>query len=114
MQDPLAQRVGRNIRHYRKLKGLTQQELGLAVDLDPKSLSRIEGGFRMPGLPLIERIATALDIEMWQLVDDDQQQARELEELKRICEIADLDEHERELILDLANRCVEFFRENDS
>ncbi len=113
-QDPLALKIGENIRHYRKLKGMTQQGLGGEVSLDPKSLSRMEGGWRMPGLPLIERIATALDVQMWQLVDRDRQQAQELEELRAICQIGDLTDKQRQLIIDIAANCVDYFRQGDA
>ena len=57
-----AEKWGRRIRAFRKLKGYTQEgfakELGVSVSI----LGEIERGNRMPAQDLIERIAGLLNI----------------------------------------------------
>ena len=57
-----AEKWGRRIRAYRKLKGFTQEgfskELGVSVSI----LGEIERGNRLPATDLLERIASSLKI----------------------------------------------------
>ncbi|WP_079504215.1 helix-turn-helix domain-containing protein [Mesobacillus jeotgali] len=62
-----AEKWGRRIRAYRKLKGYTQEgfakELGISVSV----LGEIERGNRMPDERLITRIANFLDVGLDEL-----------------------------------------------
>ncbi|MBT2699364.1 helix-turn-helix transcriptional regulator [Bacillus sp. ISL-40] len=59
-----AEKWGRRIRAYRKLKGFTQEgfskELGVSVSI----LGEIERGNRLPAVDLLERIADSLKISI--------------------------------------------------
>jgi transcriptional regulator with XRE-family HTH domain len=59
-----AEKWGRRIRAYRKLKGFTQEgfskELGVSVSI----LGEIERGNRLPSVDLLERIAHSLKISI--------------------------------------------------
>ncbi|MFL6517751.1 transcriptional regulator with XRE-family HTH domain [Neobacillus sp. B4I6] len=59
-----AEKWGRRIRAYRKLKGFTQEgfskELGVSVSI----LGEIERGNRLPAVDLLERIAYSLKISI--------------------------------------------------
>ncbi|MDP4164443.1 MAG: helix-turn-helix transcriptional regulator [Bacillota bacterium] len=59
-----AEKWGRRIRAYRKLKGYTQEgfskELGISVSI----LGEIERGNRMPGQELLNRIAAVLRVSL--------------------------------------------------
>ena len=54
---------GRKVKEYRKSKNLTQAQLAEQVNVDDKHISCIEGGKNFPSADLIERLATALEIE---------------------------------------------------
>lgn len=54
---------GRKIKECRKKKGLTQAQLAEFVNVDDKHISCIESGKNFPSPDLIERLATALNIE---------------------------------------------------
>jgi transcriptional regulator with XRE-family HTH domain len=43
-QDEVRHRVGRNIKRLRRLRGMSQEELGEKVDLTAKHISRMERG----------------------------------------------------------------------
>ena len=54
---------GQKIKECRKKKGLTQAQLAEFVNVDDKHISCIESGKNFPSPDLIERLATALNLE---------------------------------------------------
>jgi transcriptional regulator with XRE-family HTH domain len=60
--------LGRRVRTLRKLRGLTQEELGERAQLTGKFLGQIERGDANPSLELLARLARALQIELWELL----------------------------------------------
>lgn len=65
----VASRLGLRIKKLRKAKGLTQEELGDAVNLDYKYISLLERGVRTPSVKALVRISDALDVEMKDFFD---------------------------------------------
>ncbi len=55
-------RLGKRIRHLRKMKGVTQKQLGRALQLDSSHISRIENGLLNTGVANIFRIAACLGV----------------------------------------------------
>ena len=55
--------VGVNIRYYRRLNNLTQEELAERVDVSSPYIGYLERGQKSPSLELLIRIASALNIE---------------------------------------------------
>lgn len=62
-----AERWGRRIRAYRKLKGFTQEKLAKAVGMSVSVLGEIERGNRMPPENRLHSIAEALQISVEEL-----------------------------------------------
>lgn len=66
-----AEEIGRYIREERKKKGLTQaivaQKAGIAVN----SLRLYEAGKRFPNVEQLQRIANAIDVDVFSLMDFD-------------------------------------------
>jgi predicted transcriptional regulator/DNA-binding XRE family transcriptional regulator len=56
--------LGRRLRHYRRARGLTLDELGAAVGRAPSHLSLIENGRREPKLSLLRALAGALEVPL--------------------------------------------------
>ena len=56
--------IGRNIRHLRKKKNLTQDQLAELIDGDQKYISRIESGKAKASLLYYLRIANALCVSI--------------------------------------------------
>ncbi len=56
--------LGRWIRHYRKAKGLTLDQLANAVEASPSHLSLIETGQREARVTMLAKIASSLDIPL--------------------------------------------------
>jgi len=60
--------VGRNVRQLRMAKGMTQERLAFASDLDLTYIGGIERGRRNPSLLVMARIAEALDASIADLI----------------------------------------------
>jgi len=58
----LTQTFGANVRHYRKARGLSQEEFADAAKLSVAMISKIERGETAPSLESVEKIAVALDV----------------------------------------------------
>ena len=59
----LVQLLGKNVRRYRKEKGMTQEELAVAASMERSYVSDIERGTRNPSIAALGRLAEALKIE---------------------------------------------------
>ena len=70
--------IGRQIRELRKLKGLSQDQLAEAAEIDAKSLSRIERGVFLPALDTVQRLADALGLSIAELFAGEARNARAL------------------------------------
>lgn len=57
-----------NIRYYRKLLNLSQQELAEKSDISTSFVQEIELGRKHPSLTTLDKLAGALDIEVFQLL----------------------------------------------
>ena len=60
--------VGQNVRRLRATKGMTQERLAFAADLDLTYIGGIERGRRNPSLLVMVRIADALDVPLAELL----------------------------------------------
>ncbi len=66
-KDDLAKKLGNNIKIFRKKLKLTQLELSIQADIVEDYLQSIEVGRRKPSLDVLEKIAKALKIELYEL-----------------------------------------------
>ena len=57
------------IRAFRKLKGMTQMELAEQIGVSVAVLGAVERGTRTPDLLLLEKISSALHIEIDELIN---------------------------------------------
>ncbi|MBQ7449901.1 helix-turn-helix transcriptional regulator [bacterium] len=82
--DILKKNIGEKIKFFRKKKGLSQEELAEKINLEMKSLSRIESGHNYPQCENLIAISNALEIAPWQLYfmknDDLEKMKREISE----------------------------------
>lgn len=75
----LKKTIGAKIKYFRKLRGLSQAQLAEIVNIEMKSLSRIESGHNYPQCENLVAIASALDVMPWQLYFE---QEESLEKMK--------------------------------
>jgi transcriptional regulator with XRE-family HTH domain len=62
-----AEKWGRRIRAFRKLKGYTQERLAKELGISVSILGEVERGNRLPSEQLIEQIAKRLNISVKEL-----------------------------------------------
>jgi transcriptional regulator with XRE-family HTH domain len=89
----------KNLKEYRKKCGLTQEQLAEKVKVTPHYIGMLEMGRNFPAADLIERIAKALNIEMYELFVDSLSPAKELEKLRH------------DIMLEIKNTITETVRE---
>ena len=70
MERDIAVRIGKNIANARKTAKRTQEDVAEKLDIDTGSLSRMERGIILPGIPMLNRIADELRVSLWQLLKD--------------------------------------------
>jgi transcriptional regulator with XRE-family HTH domain len=58
----LVQLLGRNVRAYRKRRGLSQEQLALDAEMKRSYVSDLERGARNPSVRALGRLATALGV----------------------------------------------------
>ena len=63
----LGEKVAKNIKKYRKERGLTQKELGKKINKSLRMVQKYEANDVNPDLDMIENIAEALDIFVYKL-----------------------------------------------
>ena len=95
--------LGRRIRALRKSKGLTQEELGKASKVNYKFLGSLERGLQNPSTVTLEKIATALKVDLMELFRF-QHEETDLAKLRKV--IAHLIEDERLETLQLILKIV--------
>jgi transcriptional regulator with XRE-family HTH domain len=64
----LVQILGRNVRHARRLRGLSQEELAAEADMKRSYLSDLERGTRNPTVRAVERLAVVLGVDPSELL----------------------------------------------
>jgi transcriptional regulator with XRE-family HTH domain len=62
--------VGRNVKKLRQSKGLTQEQLAFAAEIDLTYVGGIERGRRNPSLLVMARIADALSVPVQKLLSE--------------------------------------------
>lgn len=60
--------LGLNVRKFRKLRGMTQEQLGLDTEMERSYVSDLERGIRNPSVRAVERLAKALAVQPHQLL----------------------------------------------
>lgn len=64
----VVQLLGVNVRHHRKLKGMSQEELALEAGMERSYVSDLERGTRNPSVRALGRLADALGIQPHELL----------------------------------------------
>lgn len=106
MPKPFNEQVlRRRITEVRSSKGLTQAQLAEKAGVTPAAISQIEGGHRVPTIPVLHRIASVLDVSIDYLIGKTDQP--ELEDLLQNEDIKtfyrgfeSLDSNQRKVILE--------------
>ncbi len=87
--EPISKIFGSNVKKYRKLNKLTQDELSEKLGVGPKHLSRIETGVQFASASLIEKIVEALNVSPATLFEHVVSKKQVISEYTDICEYID-------------------------
>ena len=60
-------KIGKQIKKLRDLKGISQQDLAAKCNFEKSNMSRLEAGKVNPTLSTLEKVATALEINIIEL-----------------------------------------------
>lgn len=66
----IKQKFGKNVRRLRKSKGLSQEKLALIAEVDRTYVPSIEKGERNVSIVIIEKLAKALNVPIYELLKD--------------------------------------------
>ncbi len=61
--------LGKSISYTRKLKGYSQLDLGLKIEMEKSNLSAIENGRQNPTSLMLKKIAEALEVDVKDFFD---------------------------------------------
>jgi transcriptional regulator with XRE-family HTH domain len=64
----MRQRVGKNVKKFRKERGLSQEDLAFDCNLHRTYISGVERGIRNPTVVVLEKIAKALKVPAAELL----------------------------------------------
>lgn len=99
--------MGKRIKHYRLIKGLSQEELGEAVTVNNEHLSRIETGNKYPSLELLIMIANALEVSADDLLVDSLEHTSSSVGVELHSLLANCNRDEKEMLI----RTLQFLKE---
>jgi len=68
MHDDVAERLGQNVRQLREGRGLTQLQLARVAGIPRATWGNLESGAGNPTLAVLQKVATALQVTMEELV----------------------------------------------
>jgi len=60
--------LAQNLKRYRALRGLSQEELAHRADIDRTYISSLERSQYAAGIDVVERLAMALDVPVFELL----------------------------------------------
>lgn len=66
----VVQLLGENVRYYRKLKGMTQEQLAADAGMERSYVSDLERGTRSPSVMALGRLVAALDLVPSKLLEE--------------------------------------------
>ena len=69
--------IGKRIRLYRKMKHITQEELGKKIGVSQMAITHYECGNRKTSIEQIRKIASALNVSVGELIGTEQEAPKE-------------------------------------
>lgn len=75
--------IGENIKKYRSEKEISQEKLAIKIDVSSRTLQSYEAGRTAPTIDVIKRIAIALDVPFYKLIENDESlSVEDIQEIK--------------------------------
>ena len=94
--------LSENIRFFREIAHLTQDQLAERINVNRVTLARYEAGAVVPGANVLARLAEALNVDVSKLLGSDEGELPDINSIDfaLATEIRDLTEAEKEDVLD--------------
>ncbi|MBE5971484.1 MAG: helix-turn-helix domain-containing protein [Lachnoclostridium sp.] len=80
------QRIGQFLKHLRKDKGLTQEQLAEHFNVSSRTISRWETGNNMPDISILVEIAEFFDVSILEIINGEKDKEKMNEEIKEVAE----------------------------
>ena len=80
-------KLGSNIKKFRNIKKLSLKDLANEIDVSPSMLSQIESGKANPSLNTLKLISKHLDVSMFTLLEEENEEAAMLVKKENIIRI---------------------------
>lgn len=96
----IKKKLGKKIKYYRELNGLTQEELAEKIDINCRSLSFIECGTNFVTADTLEKLCNKLSVTPKQLFDFEYYPKNPDDIKKEVCKLIDLN---KEKLTDIYN-----------
>jgi transcriptional regulator with XRE-family HTH domain len=77
-------RLGHKVSMYRRRAGLTQAQLAKQLHVAPETINRLERGKAMPSVATIDRVASALGVELAELLGTGERPTKKTKALDRL------------------------------
>ena len=71
VRQQLAATVGKTIARHRAALGITQEQLSLALEVDPVTISRFERGISLPSLATVQRLCEIFGVSLSEFFAED-------------------------------------------
>lgn len=106
MRQELSVTIGSSIAHHRKALGMTQEQLSLALDVDPTTISRFERGVSLPSLTTIQKVCSIFGISLSHFFDETAPQpaGNQSESAALVAMLDQLDQNDRQFIIGTIKR----------
>ncbi len=99
--------IGKRVRKIRESKGLTQTEVADKIDMDQSQYSRLEKNTTDPSVSTLNRIASALGINLTDLFAEDlltDKNSVDKSVQEKMIEAEQLDEEDKKMVFHLIDR----------
>ena len=104
--------IGNKIKVIRKKKGLSQSKLSEMIDRSPTYISYIESGIKSMSLDTFVLLANALNVTADELLVDSLENTIKVSNHEFTTLLADCNEYERRVLLDITATTKKALREN--
>lgn len=92
---------GKNVRHYRKKRGLSQNTLSELIDKSPTYLSYLESGLRSTSLETLVDLANALNVTPDMLLKDSLENTSLLMSNEFAAVLGDCNDYEQKILMEV-------------
>ena len=96
-------KLGANVQKYRKIAGLTQEQLAEKFGVSARTVSRWETGSNMPDLSILVELADYYDIEIKELLDGERSSTMNKEMKETLNKVADYEDWVKQKALKAGN-----------